>query len=138
MVGKIAAQKNFFNGGNVVKDRYGHGTHVAGIDAALTNNGRGVAGGCSACKLLVAKVMDSSGGVEDANLIPAIDWSVKHGADVINLSFGGLGSDAGNEVLGATIRKAYARNRRCGRRSGRQRGDEHETVPRGLPEGHRR
>jgi thermitase len=109
MVGKIAAQKNFFNGGTVVKDRYGHGTHVAGIAAALTNNGRGVAGGCPVCKLLVAKVMDSSGGVEDANLILAIDWSVKHGADVINLSFGGSGGDAGNEVLGATIRKAYAR-----------------------------
>jgi thermitase len=104
-IGKIAAQKNFFNGGNVVKDRYGHGTHVAGTAAALTNNDRGVAGGCPACKLLVAKVMDASGGVKDSNLIAGIKWSVNHRADVINLSLGG---PERSSVLEATIDKAYA------------------------------
>ena len=108
-IGKISAQKDYVGDDAVANDLYGHGTHVAGIAAALTNNGRGVAGVCPACKLLVAKVMDPSEGVEDANLMPAIDWSVKHGADVINLSFGGSGGDAGNEVLGATIRKAHPR-----------------------------
>ncbi len=107
-IGNIAAQKNFFNGGTDVEDRYGHGTHVAGIAAALTNNSRGVAGGCPGCKLLVAKVMDGLGGVEDANVIPAINWSVNQGADVINLSFGGSGGSAGNEVLGAAINDATA------------------------------
>lgn len=110
-IGKIAAQKNFFTGGTVVEDRLGHGTNVASIAAALTDNGRGVAGGCPGCKLLVAQVMDSSGGVEDANLIPAIDWSVDNGADVINLSFGGSDGEAGNEILGAKIRNAYARGK---------------------------
>jgi thermitase len=55
--------------------------------------------------------MDSSGGVEDANLIPAIDWSVDNGADVINLSFGGSDGEAGNEILGAKIRNAYTRGK---------------------------
>jgi thermitase len=106
--GNIAAQKNFFNGSSIVDDRYGHGTHVAGIAAALTNNSRGVAGGCPGCQLLVAKVMDSSGGVEDANILPAIDWSVANKADVINLSFGGSGGSAGNAVLETAINDATA------------------------------
>jgi len=108
-IGNIAAQKNFFDGSTAVKDSYGHGTHVAGIVAALTNNGRGVAGGCPGCKLLVAKVMDNRGGVEDAQILPAIDWSVARGADVINFSFGGSGGSAGNGVLEAAINDAVAK-----------------------------
>ena len=107
-IGNIAAQKNFFNGSSVVTDRLGHGTHVAGIAAALTNNSRGVAGGCPGCKLLIAKVINDSGGVEDATVLPAIDWSVAHGADVINLSFGGSGGRAGNAILEAAINDATA------------------------------
>ena len=43
-IAKIAAQRNFFTGSAVVNDGNGHGTHVAGIAAALTNNDRGVVG----------------------------------------------------------------------------------------------
>jgi thermitase len=107
-IGNIAAQKNFFDGTRAVEDGFGHGTHVAGIAAALTNNSTGVAGGCPGCKLLIAKVMNDSGGVNDANVLPAIDWSVAHNADVINLSFGGSGGDAGNAVLEGAINDAVA------------------------------
>ncbi len=104
-IAKIAAQRNFFTGSAVANDGYGHGTHVAGIAAALTNNDRGVAGGCPRCELLVAKVMDASGSVKDSNLVPAIAWSVDQGADVINLSFG---SGQRSTVLKGAIEKAYA------------------------------
>jgi len=104
-IAKIAAQRNFFTGGEVANDGNGHGTHVAGIAAALTNNDRGVAGGCPRCELLVAKVMDASGVVKDSNLVPAINWSVDQGADVINLSFGGRRRST---VLKDTIDDAYA------------------------------
>ena len=104
-IAKIAAQRNFFTGSAVVNDGNGHGTHVAGIAAALTNNDRGVAGGCPRCELLVAKVMEASGLVKDSNLVPAIDWSVDQGADVINLSFGGAQRST---VLKDAIDRAYA------------------------------
>jgi thermitase len=90
-IGKISAQKDLVNGDAVADERYEHGTHVAGIAAALTNNGRGVAGGCPGCRLLVAKVLDSRGITTDADAVAGIGWSVNHGADVVNLSFSGGG-----------------------------------------------
>jgi thermitase len=104
-IGKIVAQKDFVSGDAVANDPYGHGTHVAGIAAALTDNGRGVAGGCPACKLLVARVIDSFGNATDSDVVAAINWSVNNGADVVNLSLGG---PQRSSVLEDTIDKAYA------------------------------
>jgi thermitase len=104
-IGKIVAQKDFVSGDAVANDPYGHGTHVAGIAAALTDNGRGMAGGCPACKLLIARVMDSRGDATDSDVVAAINWSVNNGADVVNLS---LGAPQKSSVLEETINKAYA------------------------------
>ncbi len=41
-----------------VKDGFGHGTHCAGIAAAVTNDSVGVAGMCPNCKILSVKVLD--------------------------------------------------------------------------------
>ena len=49
--------------------------------------------------------MEVSGLVKDSNLVPAIDWSVDQGADVINLSFGGAQRST---VLKDAIDRAYA------------------------------
>jgi thermitase len=89
-IGKIAGQRDFVAGDAVANDPYGHGTHVAGIAAALTNNGKGVAGGCPACKLLVARVLDASGNTKASTLVSGINWSANNGADVLNLSLMGL------------------------------------------------
>ncbi len=87
---KIAARKNFtfFGGPSDTTDQIGHGTHVAGIAAAATDNARGVAGGCPDCKLLVAKSVGRFGGY-DSDISQGIVWSANHGAKVINLSLGG-------------------------------------------------
>ena len=87
--GKIAGQYDFVEDDAVANDPYGHGTQVAGIAAALTNNGRRVAGGCPRCKLLVARVLDANGVTTDSQVMAGIHWSTKNGADVIKLSFGG-------------------------------------------------
>jgi thermitase len=85
---KIAVQKDLLNNDDVANDDVGHGTHVAGTIGAATNNGRGVAAVCPACKLLVAKVGNLNG-IFDADIAQGIYWSVNNRASAINLSLGG-------------------------------------------------
>ena len=87
---KIALQRDFKDNDGTVEDSAGHGTHVAGTVAAATNNGTGVAGGCPACRLVIAKVFDPKGGYDFA-IARGITWSADHGARVINCSFTGPG-----------------------------------------------
>lgn len=70
-------------------DDHGHGTHVAGIAAADTNNGEGVAGVAWKCKILPVKVMDKEGTGFYSWVIEATIWAVDNGAQVVNLSLGG-------------------------------------------------
>ena len=70
-------------------DDYGHGTHVAGIAAAATNNGEGVAGLAYSSSILPVKVLDSAGNGSYASIANGIIWAADHGARVINLSISG-------------------------------------------------
>ena len=76
-----------------------HGTHVAGIASAVTNNGTGIAGVAPDAKLLAVKVLDAEGSGDFTQIAAGIRWSVDNGADVINLSIGGL---PGVQALTAT------------------------------------
>ncbi len=69
-------------------DTHGHGTIVSGIAAAVTSNGKGIAGVAPDARLAVAKVLNAGGEgrVEDIN--NGIRWVVDHGARVVNLSLG--------------------------------------------------
>jgi subtilisin family serine protease len=66
-----------------------HGTHVAGIAAAETDNGIGVAGIARDANILAVKVLGEEGGSFE-DIAAGIRWSADHGADVINLSLGAL------------------------------------------------
>ena len=61
---------------------------MSGVAAAVTSNGKGVAGVAPDARLAVAKVLDAGGEgrVEDVN--HGIRWVVDHGARVVNLSLG--------------------------------------------------
>ncbi len=78
-------------------DGEGHGTHVAGIIAAATDNGIGVAGvaGDRPVQLMPVKVLNSSGSGTTTGVAAGIAWAVAKGARVINLSLGGSTNDSG-------------------------------------------
>jgi thermitase len=81
---KVVARANF-SGGNTGDDRYGHGTHVAGIVAAVDNN-RGVSGVCPDCTIMSGKVLSDNGIGTSSGLANGINWAVNNGAKVINMS----------------------------------------------------
>ena len=70
------------------QDDQGHGTHVAGIAAAIKDNGIGVAGVAPDAQLVVAKVLERRRRRHREDVNAGIKWVVDHGAKVVNLSLG--------------------------------------------------
>lgn len=85
---KLVPGRAFVNGVNGPQDDNGHGTHCAGIAAALTANGVGIAGVAPRCRIMPVKVLDREGAGDLAGITDAIYWSVHQGADVISMSLG--------------------------------------------------
>jgi hypothetical protein len=81
--------RDFVNDDFTAADDHGHGTHVAGIAAAATDNGLGIAGLGWDVRILPLKVLDSEGNGDGLNLAAAIRYAADRGADVINMSLGG-------------------------------------------------
>ena len=82
-------------------DNTGHGTQVAGVIAAETDNGQGVAGVCWHCRLMIVKVTQPGGIANYSDIAAGVVYAAQKGAEVINLSLGGY-SDS------ATLRAAVA------------------------------
>jgi hypothetical protein len=86
---RIEAARSFV-GGSAKTDTQGHGTFVAGLIAAGANDGVGIAGLAPSARLLVAKVVTSTGTIPVEAEVKAIRWAVASGARVINMSLGGV------------------------------------------------
>ncbi len=93
LAGRVLAGCQFLGGLNTgapgANDDYGHGTHVAGIAAALTNNGRGIVGAAPGVRILPVKVLDKTGRGYSSDIANGIVWATNNGAQVINMSLGG-------------------------------------------------
>jgi subtilisin family serine protease len=80
---------DWLSGGQGGQPASPHGTHVAGVAAATTGNGIGIAGVAPDARLLAVKVLTDEGGSFE-EIAAGIRWSVDNGADVINMSLGAL------------------------------------------------
>lgn len=103
--GKLVAGYDFVQNDGDPSDGAGHGTHVAGIAAAATNNGVGVAGACPECRVMPVRVISAAGTGFVSDIAEGIVYAADNGAKVINLSLGGPGSSA----LEAAVNYAWAK-----------------------------
>jgi uncharacterized repeat protein (TIGR01451 family) len=90
--GNIVAGTSFVAGSSWSTDANGHGTAMAGIVAAETNNGAGVAGvGYAGVSVMPVTVLGPDGSGSDSDIIEGVVWAADHGADVILMSFSATG-----------------------------------------------
>jgi subtilisin family serine protease len=82
---QLVAGTSLIGGGT--GDRHGHGTAVAGVAAAASNNGIGVAAVAWKTRLMPIVVADASGYADWATIARGVVWAADHGARIINLSF---------------------------------------------------
>lgn len=78
---------NKYGNPDVTGPRASHGTSVAGIIAAVRNNGIGIDGVATDVKIMVLRTTPD-GDERDKDIALAIKYAVENGADIINMSFG--------------------------------------------------
>ena len=95
---------DFVNNTGVIGDRNGHGTHCAGIAAAVGNNGIGITGANPDALIMPIQVMGKNGTGSVSTIIKGIDYANANGADILSMSFGGCGYSSAEEEA---LLKAY-------------------------------
>lgn len=76
-----------------VEGAVSHGTVIAGIIGAVTNNGMGIAGINWHVRLMDIRILDNTGVGNSETAREGIEYAVKNGAKIINLSFTGFDND---------------------------------------------
>jgi len=79
---------DFVDNDNDPSDENGHGTHVAGIIAAILDNNEGIVGLAPNVTILPVRVMNARGRGSDRAIARGIRFAADRGAKVINLSLG--------------------------------------------------
>ena len=96
---------DFINNHSVTNDFNGHGTHCAGIAAAVGNNGIGITGANPDALIMPVTVMQSNGTGDVATIVKGIDYAAANGADVISMSIGSYSYSLAEEQA---LARAYA------------------------------
>lgn len=137
---------NYFTGADFTSeglfDGHGHGTHVAGIAAALDND-IGVVGVAPGARLWAVKVLDSSGSGSFSNVIAGLDYVAQHSneIEVANMSLGGSGySQAQRDAIAGCVNRGVVIVVAAGNSSTDVYGSDEifgtsdDTVPAAFPE----
>jgi hypothetical protein len=92
----VSARGDYKDRDNDPNDEEGHGTNVAGVVAAVFDNGIGIAGTSPVSQIMClragAVLTTGQGFLEDDDIASAIVYATDNGSDVINMSFGDISS----------------------------------------------
>ncbi|HPN52011.1 MAG TPA: S8 family serine peptidase [Anaerolineaceae bacterium] len=102
---KIVNGIDYVDDDSTPQDTNGHGTHVAGIIGASSNNGIGITGVSWGARIMPVRVLDSNGSGYLSDIVSGINWACSNGAKVLNLSLGGR---TDSESLKTAVDNAYA------------------------------
>ncbi len=104
---RIRVGKDFVNDDEDAMDDNDHGTHVAGVIAAASDNGHSIAGINQYTELLPVKVLEEDGRGYTDDVARGIQYAVDQGAKVINLS---LGMEDFDQTIEEALRYASEKN----------------------------
>ena len=98
---------DFVNQTPDMHDWNSHGTHCAGIAAAVGDNGIGITGANPMAYIMPVAVLQSNGAGDVATIIQGINYAKNNGADVLSMSFGSFSySIAMEQALGQAYQNA--------------------------------
>ncbi len=106
----MAGGHDYVNNDSIPNDDNGHGTMVAGIACAGSNNSDGIAGAAWRCSFLPMKVLNASLDGLVSNVVAAIDDSVAAGVHIINMS---LGTTSFSYTLQTSVNNAHSAGVMC-------------------------
>ncbi|HEY88239.1 MAG TPA: peptidase S8 [Thermoflexia bacterium] len=129
---------DYINNDTTAQDDNKHGTHVAGIAAATTDNARGVAGLGWNATVLPLKVLNAAGSGGTDDLVSAIIYAADHGAKIVSMS---LSTDPDQDLdcvsdtpsLASAIEYAYTRGVLVVTAAGNAYGNADKVIPANCP-----
>ncbi len=84
---KMVPGWNVFNNNSDTSDVHGHGTQVAGVAAANTDNALGVASVAWGCKIMPIRISNAKGNASYSDMASGLNWAADNGARVANISY---------------------------------------------------
>jgi len=87
LASKIIPGRNIYNNNSDTTDINGHGTAVAGVAAASSNNGIGVTSVAWNCLIMPVRISDPTGMASASSIASGLSWAADHGARVANISY---------------------------------------------------